>query len=292
MDKTLRNLSYWLDALLHSFSQILFQSSRHCGLLLLLAIGVESPWLLAGGLCGCLAALLGAGLGAFDRDRLRSGDYGYNGALLGLGVTALGGLSQATLALIALLGVLSVPMLDWQLRRLRLPPYTSVFVLLGWCAWGLLPLLQAFAPVAAEAVGDRPLPVQSVMQGLGQVLFLGSPLAALLVLLGLTLASARDAGWALIGALTGNLVASGLPVAPHDLHLGLYGFNGALAAIALSRRFGPQPLLILTGSAVATLLQPLLAQLGIPPFTAPFVLSCWLICLMTARISTHPEPTP
>lgn len=121
----------------------------------MLAIGVEWPLLLAGGLCGGVAALLGARISDFDREHLRSGDYGYNGALVGLGATALARLSGITLPLIALLGLLRAPLLDWQLRRLRLPPYTSAFVLPGWCAWGLLSLLQAAAPVAAEAGGNH-----------------------------------------------------------------------------------------------------------------------------------------
>jgi len=282
-------LRFWLDTLLRSFSQILFQSRNRCGLLLLLAIAVESPQLLAGALCGCTAALFAAGISGFDHQRLRTGHYGFNGALIGLGITALAGLSITTLPLIGLLGLLSAPLMEWQIRRFPLPPYTAVFVLLGWCAWALLPTATVLAPQPAEPL---PLTLQAVLQSLGQVLFLGSPAAALLVLLALALGSTRDCGWALIGALTGTLVASGLPVTAGDLHLGLYGFNAALAAIALSLRFGPQPLLILAGSTLATLLQPLLAQCGIPPFTAPFVLSCWLIGLVAALVQPRSALAP
>ncbi|NVK42171.1 MAG: urea transporter [Oceanospirillaceae bacterium] len=281
-------LGLWVDALLCSFSQVLFQNRRRCGAILLLAITIESPQLLAGALAGCIAALTGARISGFDRQRLRAGHYGFNGALIGLGVVALAGLSSATLSLIGLFGLLSAPLMEWQLRRFPLPPYTSVFILLGWCAWALLPTEPAL-PMSPTA--SLPLTLQSVILGLGQVLFLGTPVAAMLVLLALALGSTRDCGWALVGALTGTLVAGGLSVAAGDLQQGLYGFNAALAAVALSLRFGHQPLLILAGGALSTLLQPLLAQCGIPPFTAPFVLSCWLIGLMASILQSRRAAT-
>lgn len=294
MDNTIaslirRELRFWLDALLQSFSQILFQSRRRCGLLLMLAIAVESPQLLAGALCGCIMALFSARISDYDGERLRAGHFGYNGALAGLAITALSGLSGETLLLIGLFGLLSAPLMKWQLRYFPLPPYTAVFVLLAWCGWMLLAPVE---PAPTSLPSDLPLSAQTVLRGVGQVLFLGSPSAALLVLLALALGSTRDCGWALVGALTGTLVASGLPAAAGELHLGLYGFNGALTAIALSLRFGQQPLLILAGSALATLLQLLMAQAGFPPFTAPFVVTCWLLIWLATVFQPRPGLAP
>ncbi|MFC6670952.1 urea transporter [Marinobacterium aestuariivivens] len=286
---------YWLDALLHGFSQIFFQTSRCCGLLLLLAIGLESPFLLMAGLTGCIIAQFSAGLCGYEADRIRAGHYGYNGALIGLGLGTLLGLTPVSLLLVALFSVLSAPLMEWQIRRWSLPPYTSTFVLLSWCALAvapLFPLAPATPLPTATSLELLPLPATAVIQGLGQVIFLTSPLPALLVLVALAWASRRDCASALAGALCGTLVATQLPVSGLDLQLGLYGFNGALAAIALAQRFGHQPLLILAGAALATLLQPLLSVAGVPAFTAPFMLSCWLICLLAESISPRQPQVP
>lgn len=282
-----RALCFWQDALLHSFSQIFFQTSRGCGLLLLLAIGLESPSLLLGGLAGCALALFSAGVCGYAADHIRAGHFGYNGALIGLALGALLGVTPDTLLLIALCSVLSAPLMEWQIRRWSLPPYTSTFVWLGWCALLVAPLFP-LAPTPLPAVNAPellPIPVMAVLQGLGQVIFLASPLPALLVFAALAWASRRDCASALAGALCGTLVATQLPVSGPDLQLGLYGFNGALAAIALAQRFGHQPLLIMAGAVLATVLQPLLSFAGVPAFTAPFMLSCWLICLLAEAIS-------
>lgn len=290
MDKSLSvsihcdTLSFWCEALLHSFSQIIFQTSRSCGLLLLLAIALQSPTLLLGAVAGCALALLSAGLSGYEPERIRSGEFGFNGALIGLAFSALLGLSTATLALIALASLLSAPLMEWQGRCFRLAPYTSAFVLLTWSTWLLAPtdVSLAAAPfVAPQHIHTADGLVAASLHGLGQILFLGKPVPALLCLVALLVASARDAGWALAGALTGSLLAWSLSFPPDAVLSGLFGFNGALAAVALSKRFPHQPALILGGSVLATLLQPWLALGPLPPFTAPFVLACWSIALLT-----------
>jgi urea transporter len=66
------------------------------------------------------------------------------------------------------------------------------------------------------------------------------------------------------------------------IEAGLFGYNGALAALALAQRFARQPALIAAGVVLATLLQPGLTLLGLPALTAPFVIACWLICLASS----------
>ncbi|WP_157890346.1 urea transporter [Marinobacterium aestuarii] len=298
----------WRDTLLHSFSQVLFQSHRGCGALILLAIGLESITALLGSLLGWGGALLGARLIRADSAMIRAGYYGFNGALVGLALNLLLGLSWFSLACILAFSALSAPLVQLQIRRWRIPPYTSAFVLLSWSAWLLASMLELL-PIAAipdvatshaaaldTAMADAATGAISLQQwsaglirGLGQVFFLGSLPAGLLILAALALSAPRNALWGLAGALLGSLIASLCNVladtplfSPQDIAAGLFGYNGALAALALLQRFPRQPAIIIAGVVLATALQPLFGIIGLPAFTAPFVLACWLIVILAS----------
>nr|WP_256557937.1 urea transporter [Marinobacterium sedimentorum] len=299
---------------MHSFSQILFQSHRGCGALILLAIGLESITALLGSLLGWGGALLGARLIRADSTMTRAGYYGFNGALVGLALNLLLGLSWFGAAAIVAFSALSAPLVQLQIRRWRIPPYTSAFVLLSWCAWLLAPMQELLPIVAiAEVAIPDTAPYTTVgamtllqwiavpVRGLGQVFFLGSVPAGLLILAALALSAPRNALWGFGGALLGTLVASLCSAladtqlySPHAITAGLFGYNGALAALALLQRFPRQPVVIAAGVVLATMLQPLFGIIGLQAFTAPFVLACWLIVILAnilrPQTRTHLAP--
>jgi len=113
-------------------------------------------------------------------------------------------------------------------------------------------------------------------RGLGQVIFLDQPLAGVCLLLGLVLADRRAACWALLGSTGGLGLALYQGLSQHSALTGLYGYNAALAAIALSQ-VHRRPWLPALGIALALVLQPGFSALGLPALTMPFILTCWLI---------------
>jgi urea transporter len=113
------------------------------------------------------------------------------------------------------------------------------------------------------------------LKGLGQVMFLGHPLAGALIAAGLLIADRRAFCWALLASVAGM----GWSLLHHDFYtalLGLGGYNAVLAALAFSSQ-RQQPWLPLLGIASALLLTPMFAAVGLPTMTAPFILACWLI---------------
>jgi urea transporter len=65
----------------------------------------------------------------------------------------------------------------------------------------------------------------------------------------------------------------------HDFYtalLGLGGYNAVLVALAFSAQ-RQQPWLPLAGIALALLLTPVFAAIGLPTLTAPFILAGWLV---------------
>jgi urea transporter len=209
--------------------------------------------------------------------------YGYNGVLLGMLIS----LQFAWSALLPLLIIVSAGasslLLDAWMQRMRerqwLPAFTFPFVGLSWLLLWLAPVLQLELQPAVTSPA-QPLDwwasLIAMARGLGQVIFLDQPLAGVFLLIGLLLADSRAACWALLGSTGGLALAlyKGLP--QHSALTGLYGYNAALAAIALSQ-VHRRPWLPALGIALALVLQPGFSALGLPALTMPFILTCWLV---------------
>ncbi len=273
-----------LRALLCSFAQTFLQQSPGCGALVLLAILIGAPELLPGALLGSLTSMLIAQRRGYPPTDIAIGLYGYNGVLLGLLLSLKLPWTPLLSVLIVASAALSSLLLAPWMRRMRqhgwLPAFTFPFVLLGWLLLALATQLQLplETPTSASSTPELNLLqlILAVLRGLGQVIFLDSPLAGLCLLLGLRLADGRMALWALLGSSGGFALAlfSGWP--GEGALAGLYGYNATLAAIALAQvhRNLWVPAL---GILLALLLQPGFSALGLPALTMPFILACWLI---------------
>lgn len=270
-------------ALLNGFSQIFLQAHPGCGLLVLLAIALGAPQLLGGALLGGLSSTLTAQRRGYAKADIALGLYGYNGVLLGMLIS----LQFAWSALLPLLiivsaGLSSLMLAAWMQRsreRQWLPAFTFPFVGLSWLLLWLATPLQLEPQGSAASVAyqlDWLGSLVAMARGLGQVIFLDHPLAGVCLLLGLLLADRRAACWAVLGSAGGLALAlyEGLP--QQSALIGLYGYNAALAAIALSQ-VHRRPWLPALGIALALVLQPGFSALGPPALTMPFILTCWLV---------------
>ncbi len=276
---TMPNTSHcpdWATALLNGFSQIFLQCHPLCGLCCLLAILLGAPTLLGGALLGGLAGLLTAQRRGYPKAERQAGLYSYNGVLLGLLISLRFPWSILIPPLIIAASGLSAILVRQWLKYTgdarSLPAYTAPFVGLSW-------FLLAFTAPAQSSVtvplDDAFAYANTAFIGLGQVMFLDQPLAALSILIGLLLANRRAAFWAVLGSTVG-LAFTLLHDPASATQLGLAGYNPALVALALSQRQRtPWPVLI--GMLLANLLTPGFSALGLAPLTAPFILACWLV---------------
>lgn len=265
----------WATALLTGFSQIFLQRNPLCGLLCLCAILFTAPALLGGALLGGVAGLLTAQRRNYAKADRQAGLFSYNGVLLGLLLSLYFPWSALLPPLILAAGGLSAMITQQWLKRARvsqyLPAYTTPFVVLSW-------LLLCFAtpPTTAHLIEVSTLNMLAApLKGIGQVMFLGHPLAGAMIAGGLLIADRRAFCWALLASVAGM----GWSMLHHDFYsalLGLGGYNAVLAALALSAQ-RQQPWLPLVGITLALLLTPLFAAIGLPTLTAPFILACWLV---------------
>lgn len=265
----------WATALLNGFSQIFLQRHPLCGLLCLLAILFTAPVLLGGALLGAVAGLLTAQRRGYAKADRQSGLFSYNGVLLGMLISLYFPWSALLPPLIIACGGLSAMLTQQWLKRARVsqvvPAYTAPFVMFSW-------LLLCFTTPSTQAhlieINTLNMLI-APLKGLGQVMFLGHPLAGAMIAAGLLIADRRAFCWALLASVAGM----GWSMLHHDFYsalLGLGGYNAVLAALALSQH-RRQPWLPLLGIVLTLVLTPGFAALNLAPLTAPFILACWLI---------------
>lgn len=137
----------------------------------------------------------------------------------------------------------------------------------------------------------------AVLRGMGQVMLQDNRYAGLLFVLGLVVASPMFALAAVLGTTVSTAAAAWLGVDRGQLRDGLYGFNGALVAIALLVFLQPTVSTwgcVVFAAAASTVVTAAAAKLlqgwSVPALTAPFVLTSWCFFLATARLGRL-EPT-
>ena len=286
-----------LDNLLRGVGQVMFQNNSYTGVLFVAGIACNS-WVLA------LAVVLGAGAGTLvaawlgaKRDLLRSGMFGFNGALVALAVLVFLTPSALTWACALLAAACaSILMAALLVHQPRLPALTAPFVITTLCVFlaaarlgrlepsGLLPTTELPQTATVEGVVTLTTLIHGVFTGVGQVFFQNSICSGLLFVAALLVASPRAAVMALTGSLLGLLVAWAMGAAEPAIRAGMYGYNSALVALALACVFlrrspaGYAYALLAAGITpfVAAATTAALAPLGMPALTLPFVLVAWL----------------
>ncbi len=298
-------------AVLRGIGQVFFQENALSGLCFALGIAAGSPALALGAVAGAAIGTATARLARFDAGETAAGIYGFNATLVGLASLFFFKFGPG-LAVLLVVGCVAATFLTRLVRTaLPFPTYTGPFIVTTWAlvlVGGALGL--AANPGAAPLIPNPPLPlaIEATAHGVGQVMFQGSLWAGLLFLAGIALGDTRHALLVLAGSVVGMLLASHHATEAYraldperlverslydNIRLGLYGYNSALAAVALylwRRSLIPA----LLGMLVAVPLTELLPLTGLPALTAPFVLATWIVQLLGRldAASLHPAPPP
>lgn len=144
--------------------------------------------------------------------------------------------------------------------------------------------------------------IDAVLRGVGQVMLQNSSVAGAFFLAGILINSLVFGLAAVVGTAVSTATAMLLGLDRSEVRAGLFGFNGALVAIALLYFLRPGVLTwgcVVVAAACSTIvmaaLESVLATWRIPPLTAPFVFTALCVFLATARFgrleSTHLLPT-
>ncbi len=145
--------------------------------------------------------------------------------------------------------------------------------------------------LALDAAAPAPLAfLDAVLRGIGQVMLQNNAYTGAIFLAGIFWHSRLFGLAALVGAAASTAAAMATGVARPQIREGLFGFNGALVAIALLTFLQPDALawayVILAAICSTVLMAALMRALSVwkaPALTAPFVLTTLLFLLACAR---------
>lgn len=294
-----------IDWVLRGIGQVVFQSNWLTGLLILAAIFLHSVPYGVAALVGVLTSTLTAVALRADRGLIDAGLFGFNGALVAIGLNAylsadftagafLDPLAYGYVLVAAALSTVLMAALGAFLGWLQVPALTAPFVFATW--------IFLFAVVRFAGIEHGPLDPSlpelaaggssysmatwqdGILKGIGEIFFQDSWLAGAIILVAIAVNSRISAAMGLLGATLGVAVAVVLGAAETDVALGLYGFNAALTAMALGGFFlvlNVRSFLYALLGTLATVvawawLATFLSPTGMPTLTMPFVIITWV----------------
>ncbi len=292
------------DASLRGCGQVWFQNNPLTGAILFAGIFYNSVVLGACALLGTVASTAAAYALGIDKQGIRDGLYGFNGTLTGIAVGFyfnMDPLHYVYLVLASVLSTVFMAALCNMLGKWNLPALTAPFVLTTWLiAFGCYHF-SALHP--NDLIGPAVLDPNGLQQGgslswaacwqglakgLGEVMFQDNAVTGLFFLAALLVNSPAACLWGLAGSALGLLTGLVLGADSASLTLGLYGYSAVLTGIALgSGVFFPKTvgnsfytLLAIVFTAIAQgAITVMLAPVGMPPLTWPFIVVTWVFLL-------------
>ena len=298
----------FLDHTARGVGQVVLQNNCWTGLVILIALAVNS-WVYAlAGLAGSAIATATAMLLGAAKKPLSSGLYGFNGCLTGIAVAryvetsiaageiGIAGTIVWLVVAVALSTILAAALTNL-LAGVKVAPLTMPFVLCAWVFVGAL----AYGPFNLEHITpssnvDADYTVTDWFSDVGRgpgLIFLQDNIATgYIILVAIAINSRISAAMAFVAANLAIATAVGLAVmfgvAPAGIDPAMFSFNAILTAIAVGGLY----LVFTWASALYTLfavivtvgmyafLASVLKPLGLPVYTSAFVLTTWgmLLC--------------
>ncbi|MEX5215419.1 MAG: urea transporter [Nitrospiraceae bacterium] len=296
----------FLDSVLRGIGQVMLQNNSYTGLLFVIGVCYSSllfgaALLLGGAVSTATALLLGV-----DRTLVRAGLFGFNGGLVGIALLFFlqpNALTWGCVGFAAACSTIAMAAMLSLLEGWKMPALTAPFVFISLCFFlatarfgrlqttGLLPTAGLPKTVAVEGVVTASSVVEGLFNGIAQVFFQESMVTGILFVAGLFIGSRAAGAAALLGSLSGVLVAWGMGAAEPAIRSGAFGFNSVLVAVALGTVFFMPGSVSVAYALVATIATPFvfaavsaaLQPLGMPALTLPFVLVTWVLLFASER---------
>ena len=312
----------FIDSCLRGVGQVCFMNSPVTGLAILIAMFVGEAWLGFAGVLGVVVSTLAAIVIGMDRGAIRAGLFGFNGVLVGAGLSLFlqpdwDALVMVWIAVGAFFStILHAALAAVFIGAWKVPPFTLAFnfmtllFLIGALNYangrtgGLI--APADAQVTAGSVSNTLRSaadtasannvegvLNAVFRGISQLWFANSVVSGIIIIVGIALCSRIAAGFALVGSTVG--MATGLALGANGVAIynGLWGFNSFDAALAiggvffvLSWRSG---LLAVACAVLTALLFGAIASLfipwGLPALTLPFCFGTLAFVLLRGGVT-------
>jgi urea transporter len=297
----------FIDSCLRGVGQVCFMNNPITGLAILVAMAVHEPWLGFAGALGLVTSTLAAiGIG-MDRGAIRAGLFGFNGVLVGAGLSLF---LQPDWDLVVMLWIVLAAAFSTVLHAAlatvfitawKVPPFTLAFnfitliFLIGALNFANGRVGGLIAPADAQVTRGKVSTalrsavdsatannvegyLNALLRGISQLFFANGIVSGILIIVGIAVASRIAALFALVGSLVGMLTGLALGGSGVAIYNGLWGFNSFDAALAVGGVFfvlNVRSGVLAVGCAVlAALLFGAIGSLftpwGLPALTLPF----------------------
>jgi urea transporter len=262
--------------ILRGAARVMLQDNPITGLLFLIGIFYNS-WLLGiGAVIGILVATITAVILKYKKEDIISGNYGFNGALVGVALLFFFKVNILLIILLIVGSILSSIIMNFMSKR-KLAPYTFPFVLSTWILMILIKLFNLIPKITIELIEALKLNiVSSLSMGFGQVMFQENVVTGIIFLIAIFVGSKRAAIYAFIGSLIGMLLALALIFPLNLINIGIFGFNGVLCGIAFADKKKYSLIYAIIAIILSVFIVYGMISFNLIALTAPFVFATWI----------------
>src|SRR5215813_3380189 len=316
----------FVDSCLRGVGQVCFMNNPVTGLAILVAMFVGEAWLGFAGALGVVVSTASALAIGMDRGAIRAGLFGFNGVLVGAGLSLFLQPDWDLLVIVwIVVGAFFSTILHAALASIfvgawKVPPFTRAFnfmtllFLIGAINFasgrvgGLVAPAEAQITAgsvsntlrsAADAATANNLEgvINALFRGISQLFFANSIVSGIIIIVGLAVCSRIAAIFALVGSAVGMLTGLALGASGIAIYNGLWGFNSFDAALAVGGVFYVltfrSAFLAVACAVLAAFLFGAIASLftpwGLPALTLPFCFAT-LAFVLLKDASTELEP--
>src|SRR3972149_4325316 len=284
------------EILLRGISQVFLLDNVVTGILFLAGAFYNSWRMGVGAIIGVLTGTFTALLLKYNRDDINQGLYGYIGALVGLATVYFFGYSMPSVIALFFGAIVSSIIMHCMIKR-KFPPFTAPFIISTWIVMAIVLTLKIMPLKATQLPNASNVEIiPALSRGIGQVMFQENIIIGIILFIGILVCSRISALYALLGTGIGVVVAFVCSFPLSMITAGLFGFNGVLCGIALSGKKWHHGILAIASIVVSVFVMFGMSRLGIITLTAPFVISTWLVLLLSnalryrLRSATEAQP--
>jgi urea transporter len=316
----------FVDACLRGVGQVCFMNNPVTGLAILVAMFVGEAWLGFAGALGLVASTAAALAIGMDRGAIRAGLFGFNGVLVGAGLSLFLQPDWDALVMVWIVvaagfsTILHAALASVFVGAWKVPPFTLAFnfmtllFLIGALNFANGRIGGLVAPadaqvtqgsvtntlrsaVDAATANNLEGVVNAILRGISQLFFANSVASGIIIVVGLAVCSRIAAVFALVGSAVGMLTGLAVGANGVAIYNGLWGFNSFDAALAVGGVFfvltWRSGVLAVACAVLAALLFGAIASLftpwGLPALTLPFCFAT-LTFVLLKDASTKLEP--
>ena len=298
-----------IDWILRGVGQVVFQSNWLSGIIILVAIAVNSPVYLVAAILGTAVSTFTAVFLGVDRGLIDAGLLGFNGTLVGIGLAFYqstdftnGNWPDVFLYVLIVVGSAMSTVILSAIASLfggrSVPTLTAPFVLATWLILfgvyafietphGTLVGVRELAPLTDTANYTFETFWNGTFKGIAEIYFQDNWITGLIMAIGVFVNTRIGGIMMIFGPALAAVIAMIYGADEGLINAGLFGFNASLTAIAIGGFFflfdWMGAFYMLLGVVVTTFAWPafatLLAPMGMPTFTFPFVVITWFFLL-------------